>query len=362
MRLTRGERRRSASSRGSHTVWADRRPFVGDDRPAMLSRRGFLRTLSMSVLTVPLLAEAQPAGKVPRIGFLLGPAPDEGGPYVEAFRQGLRELGYVEGQNIAIEYRWAERKYERLPALAADLVRMKVDVIVTTAPPVVMAAKQATRTIPIVFTSAIDPVARGLVASLARPGGNITGLASIDPEVVGKHMELLKEIAPSVSRVAVLQNPSNATHVPSLRQAERAAGALGVQLHVLQARTPAEIDAAFAEMRTQRVGGVLVLRDAFFFLQRTQIVLLAEKSRLPAVYGFREEAMAGGLVAYYASLLEMWRRSATYVHKILTGTPPADIPVEQPTKFELVVNLKTAKALGLTVPPSLLLRADQVIE
>ena len=326
-----------------------------------MDRRALIVGGFAAVMT-PRTVGAHQASNVPRIGFLLGPARADSEPYLDAFRQGLRELGYVEGQNIAIEYRWAERKYERLPALAADLVRLRVDVIVTTAPPVVMAAKQATSTIPIVFTSAIDPVAAGLVASLARPGGNITGLASMDPEVVGKHMQLLKEVAPNVSRVAVLLNPSNAVHIPSLRQAEGVARALGVQLHVLQARTPAEIDSAFAEMRKQRAGGVLVLRDSFFFLQRTQIVVLAAKSRLPGVYGFREEAMAGGLIAYYASLLEMWRRSANYVDKILKGAKPADLPVEQPTKFELVINLKTAKALGLTIPPSLLLRADEVVE
>jgi putative ABC transport system substrate-binding protein len=268
----------------------------------------------------------------------------------------------VEGQNIAIEYRWADGKYERLPALAAELVRLKVEVIVTSAPPVPLAAKQATSTIPIVFTSAADPVAAGLVASLARPGGNITGLADIDPLVVGKHLELLKEVAPKVSRLAVLRNPDNQGHPTTLRQAEGAARALGVQLHVLEARTPAEIDAAFAAMRSQQAGGVLVLRDAFFFVQQTQIVALAAKNRLPAVYGWRQIVEAGGLMAYGASLPQMWRRAATYVDKILKGAKPADLPVEQPTKFELVINLKTAKALGLSLSPSLLQRADEVIQ
>jgi putative ABC transport system substrate-binding protein len=327
-----------------------------------MERRTFMAMLTGGLLAAPLAAEAQAPAKVPRIGFLFGPTPAVSAPYLEAFRQGLRELGYVEGQNIAIEYRWAEGKYERLPALAAELVRLKVDVIVTSAPPVPLAAKQATSTIPIVFTTAIDPVAQGLVVSLARPGGNITGLASIGQEVVGKHLELLKEVAPKVSQVAVLQNPSTPLHTQILRQAEDAARALEVHLHVLQARTPAEIDAAFTAMRSQRAGGVLVLRDAFFFAQRTQIVALAAKSRLPAVYGFREEAEAGGLMAYGASLHQMWRRAATYVDKILKGAKPADLPVEQPTKFELVINLKTAKALGLTIPPSLLLRADEVIQ
>jgi putative ABC transport system substrate-binding protein len=327
------------------------------------TRRAFIGTLVGGLLVAPCAAEAQAPAKVPRIGFLLGVSPAGGAPYVEVFRQGLRELGYVEGQNIAIEYRWAEGKYERLPVLAAELVRLNVDVIVTSAAPVPQAAKQATSTIPIVFTSAADPVAAGLVASLARPGGNITGLAAMGTEVVGKHLELLKEVAPKVSRVAVLQSESNPLRSQTVRQAEGAARALRIELHVLQVRnTPAEIDAAFAAMRSQRTGGVLVLRNSFFFAQRTQIVALAAKNRLPAVYGFREEAEAGGLMAYGASILDQWRRAAIYVDKILKGAKPADLPVEQPTKFELVINLKTAKALGLTIPPSLLQRADEVIQ
>ena len=306
------------------------------------------------------MGEAQAPAKVHRIGFLSPRSPTDNPHLLEAFRQGLRELGYVEGQNIAIEYRFGEGRPERLPALAADLVRLKVDVIVTGAPPAPEAAKQATSTIPIVFAVTGDPVAQGLVASLARPGGNITGLANLAQEVVGKQLELLKEVAPKVSRVAVLQNPSNHAHPFVLRQAEGAARALGLQLHIVQARTPAEIDAAFAAMRSQRAGGVLVLRDSLFSAQRTQIPALAAKSRLPAVYGLREEAEAGGLMAYGANVLLMYRRAATYVDKILKGAKPADLPVEQPTKFELVVNLKTAKALGLTIPQSILVRADEV--
>jgi putative tryptophan/tyrosine transport system substrate-binding protein len=233
---------------------------------------------------------------------------------------------------------------------------------VTTAQPAPEAAKQATSTIPIVFAVTGDTVAEGLVASLARPGGNITGLASIASEVVGKQLELLKEIVPKVSRVAVLQNPGHSGHPFMLRQAEGAARALGVQLHILQARTPPEIEAAFAAMRSQRAGGVLVLRDSLFLAQRTQIAGLAAKSRLPEVSGGREEAEAGGLMAYGASILHMYRRAATYVDKILKGAQPADLPVEQPSKFELVINLKTAKALGLTIPQSPLQRADEVIQ
>jgi putative ABC transport system substrate-binding protein len=318
--------------------------------------------LVLGAVAAPLAAEAQAPAKVPRIGFLWSLSPTDLPHLREAFRQRLRELGYVEGQTIAIEYRFAEGRPERLPALAAELVRLKVDVIVTGPPPAPEAAKQATSTIPIVFAVTGDPVAEGLVASLARPGGNITGLATMSPEVVGKQLELLKEVAPKISRVAVLQNPSNNAHPAVLRQSDGAARTLGLRLHILQARTPPEIEAAFAAMRSQRAGGILVLRDPLFFAQRTQIVALAAKSRLPAVYGNREHAEAGGLMAYGANAPLMFRRAATYVDKILKGAKPADLPVEQPTKFELVVNLKTARALGLTVPRSVLSLADQVIQ
>jgi putative ABC transport system substrate-binding protein len=317
--------------------------------------------LGALALALVLLAAslAAPAQQLPRkVGFL-GDVPS----FIdEAFRQGLRELGYVEGQNIAIEHRAPDWKYERLPGLAAELVRLKVDVIVAASPPATEAAKQATTTIPIVFTVSGDPVAEGFVASLARPGGNITGLATMGPELVGKQLEMLKAIAPKVSRVAVLHNPNQRAHPRALRQAEDAARTLGVQLQILGARTPSEIEAAFAAMTSQRAGGVLVLRDAVFRAQRAQITALAAKSRLPAVYGLREEAEAGGLIAYGASVPQLFRRAAIYVDKILKGAKPADLPVEQPTKFELVINMKTAKRLGLTVPQSLLLQADLVIE
>jgi ABC-type uncharacterized transport system substrate-binding protein len=322
-----------------------------------MDRRSFLGTLAGGLLAAPLVAPAQqPRGKSARIG-LLGDVPSF---LDEAFREGLRELGYNEGQNIVIEHRSPEWKYERLPGLAADLVRLKVDVIVAASPAATKAAKQATSTIPIVFTVSGDPVADGFVASLARPGGNITGLATIGPELVGKQLEMLKGVAPTVSRVAVLQNPNS--HRGVLRQAEGAARGLGVQLHSLEARTPSEIETAFAAMRRQRVDGILVLRDAVFRAQRAQIIALAAKNRLPAVYGLREEAEAGGLIAYGASVPQLYRRAATYVDRILKGAKPVDLPVEQPTEFELVINLKTAKTLGLTIPPSLLQRADQVIE
>jgi putative tryptophan/tyrosine transport system substrate-binding protein len=326
------------------------------------TRRAFISTLAAALLTAPLAAEAQAPAKVHRIGFLTSLSPTESAISLESFQQGLRELGYVDGKTIAIEFRFAEGRPERLPALAAELVRLNVDVIVTGGPPAPEAAKQATSTIPIVFAVTGDPVAEGLVASLARPGGNITGLATSAADLVAKQLELLKEVAPKISRVAVLQNPSNDGHPPQLRQAEVAAQVLGVQFHAVKAGSPAEIEAAFGAMRSRGVGGVLVLRDPLFYAQRIRIAALAAKSRLPAVYGNREEAEAGGLMAYGASIQLTFRRTATYVDKILKGAKPADLPVEQPTKFELVINLKTAKALGMTVPPSLLQRADEVIQ
>ena len=317
--------------------------------------------LALGLLLAPLAAAAQPLPKVARIGLLLpGTAPDPG---VEAFRQGLRDLGWVEGQNIAIEYRWAEGKFERLPGLAAALIRLKVDVIVANATPATSAAKNATGTIPVVFAFVADPVASGFVASLARPGGNITGLASIATEVIGKQLELLKEALPKVSRVAVLRNPDNQSHPLMLRQAESAARVLRVQLQILEARSPDEFDTAFAAMTRQRAGGLLVLADSgMFFVQRTRIADLAAKNRLPAVYGHLEHAEAGGLMAYGTNRADLFRRAAYFVDKILKGAKPDDLPVEQPTKFELVINLKTAKALGLTIPKSVLVRADKLIE
>ena len=315
--------------------------------------------LTLAILALPFVASAQqPRGDVARIGFL-GDAPAF---LIEAFQQGLRELGYVEGQNVAIERRAPEWKQERLPGLTAELVRMKVNVIVSANTRATEAARRATGVIPIVFTVSGDPVAEGLVASLARPGGNLTGLATTSPELVGKQLEMLKAIVPKSARVAVLENPTQPSHARAMQQAAVAARALGVKLQTLQARTPSEIETAFATMSSQRVDGVLVLRDAEFRAHRSQIVALAARRRLPAVYGLREEAEAGGLVAYGASVPELFRRAATYVDKILKGAKPADLPVEQPTKFELVINLKTAKALRLTIPSSLLVQADQVIQ
>ena len=322
---------------------------------------GLAVVLAFALSVAPLAAHAQPATKVPRVGLLItGSSP--GQSYLSAFRQGLHELGYVEGHSIATEYRWAEGKYERLPDLAAELVRLKVDVIVAVATPAVQAAKQATKAIPIVMLSVGDPVASGFVASVARPGGNITGLANIATELVGKQLQLLREVLPNVSLVTVLWNPTNPSNASQLREAAAAARALGVRVQPLEAQGPSDIDRAFVVMTKDRAGALLVLSDSMFIAQRERIADLATKSRLPAVYGLRPHAEAGGLMAYGANLLDLVRLAATFVDKILKGAKPADLPVEQPTRFELVINLKTAKALGLTIPPSVLGRADQVIE
>ena len=330
----------------------------------MITRRVFVGALAGGIVAAPLAAEAQQAGKVYRIGILANvPLTDSQGARLwGAFIQGLRELGYVEGKNITIEWRFSEGKYERLPELAADLARLKVDVIVAPATQNVAVAKQATGTIPIVMTGSGDPVGSGLVVSLARPGGNVTGLSVLAPEIVGKQLELLKEIVPKVSRVAVLWNPTNTSHPLLLREAKVAARSLGVQLHILEARGPEEVESAFATMTRERAGALLVPTDGMFLLHRARIAELAAKHRLPAMYGLREFVDAGGLMVYGASLRDSFRRAATYVDKILKGAKPGDLPVEQPTKFELIINLKTAKALGLTIPQSLLLRADEVIQ
>jgi putative ABC transport system substrate-binding protein len=329
-----------------------------------MDRRAFLAGAA-ALLAAPLAAEAQPAGKVPRLGYLsaLSGSDPQLHRSLDEFRQRLRELGYVEGQSLAIEYRWAEGKIERLPDLAAELVRLKVDVIVASGGlPVAQAAQGATEAIPIIVTGPADPVATGLVASLARPGGNITGLAIISHELVGKELELLREVVPKVSRVAVLWNPTNPGNTLQLRGAEAAAQVLGVRLQPLQARGPGEIDRAFAAMTKERAGALLVLLDSMLLAQRDRIADLAARNRLPAVYGLRLHVEAGGLMSYAANQLAVAHRIAGYVDRVLKGTKPADLPVEQPTKFDLVINLKTAKALGLTIPPSLRLRADQVIE
>ena len=318
--------------------------------------------LAFGLLVAPLPGRAQQAGKVPRIG-ILPPGPISERVHLwEAFRQGLRDLGYVEGQNIILVFPSAEVRLERLPELAAELVSLKVDVIVAAATVAVQAAKEATKTIPIVTPVTTDPVESGLVASLARPGGNITGLTLISSDLSGKRLELLKAIVPRVSSIAVLSNPTAGAVRPQMRETEVAARALGVQLQFLEVRGPDDFERVFQAAIKERAGALITLDDSFVFTHRARIVKLAAKNRLPAIYGFREFVEAGGLMSYAANLPDMYRRAATYVDKILKGAKPADLPIEQPTKFEFVINLKTAKALGITIPQSVLIRADQVIQ
>jgi putative ABC transport system substrate-binding protein len=328
-----------------------------------MDRRAFIGTLAGSLFAAPLVAEAQQVGQVPRIGFLSVTSPSDRPPLLDAFRQRLRELGWVEGQNIVIDYRYAEGRVDRLPDLAAELVRLKVDLIVSWGTQGVTAAKNATETIPIVMIAVRDPVGTGLIASLARPGGNVTGVSGYAGlEIVARQLELLKETVPKIRRVAILSNPANAYHQLAIREVTVAARSLGVQLQLLEARGPNEFDGAFAAMAKERVGALLVLSDAMLSSHRIRLADLAARSRLPSAYAVRESVEAGGLMSYGPSFLDLYRRSAAYVDKILKGAKPADLPVQQPTQFELVINLKTAKALGLTIPQSLLQRADQVIE
>jgi len=327
----------------------------------MKARAAVLLTLALVILAA-LPAAAEPPVKVPRIGFLSLGSPSGWQYSLEALRQGLRDLGYVEGKNIALEVRWAEQKPERLPDLAAELVRLRCDVIVTTSTPGVLAMKQATRTIPVVMTIVSDPVGAGVVASLARPEGNITGLSLMHPELTGKRLQLLTEVVPRPSRVAVLWNPSDPNSRPLLRETEAAARSLGVQLQPREARSATEIEAAFSAMTRDRVRAVILLPSSLLLDQRKRVVALAAESRLPAMYYTRDFVDAGGLMAYGPNQADNVRRAATYVDKILRGAKPADLPVEQPTKFEFVINLKTAKALGLTIPRSVLSLADEVIQ
>ncbi len=326
-----------------------------------MNRRTFLCGLTLGTLSAPLAAEAQ-AGKVARIGHLSFGSATPGSRLDEAFRQGLRELGYVEGQNIVIEYRWAEGRAERLPDLAAELVSLKVDIIVAAGTPAPLAAKHATRTIPIVMSSAGDPVGSGLVASLARPGGNVTGLSTFTRELAAKRLQLLKEVVPGVSRVAVLWNAANPYAVLNMRETQAAARTLGVQVQSLEVRGPDDFENALPAAIKGRAGALIVVDDPLTYLYRMRIADFAARNRLPATYGFREFAEAGGLMAFGANLADLYRRAAIYVDKILKGAKPAELPVEQPTKFELIINLKTAKALGLTVPQSVLVRADEIIQ
>jgi putative tryptophan/tyrosine transport system substrate-binding protein len=376
---------------------------VQPDRPGM-DRRRFLLTSLASVLAAAVAGEAQQTAKVARIGVLHPGAPatskhfaaafDQGlrehgyrqgqnivveRRFAEAkaermsdiaaelvrlavFRQGLSEAGYVEGQNLVIEYRWAEGHYDRLPALAADLVGRKVDLIMANSPPSALAAKSATSTIPIVFRSGADPVGDGLVASLARPGGNLTGVSFIADELTAKRLELLSELVPRVGVIALLMNPNSATAERVIRDVQEAARTKGLRLHVLKVSSESEIDTAFASLVQLHAGALVVGADPFLSSRREQLVALASRHAVPSIYAWREFAASGGLISYGSSLTSAFRLLGTYAGKVLKGTKPADLPVQQSTTFELVINLKTAKALGLTIPSSLLVRADQVIE
>ena len=331
---------------------------------ATVHRRRFLLASLAGALTAPRRVAAQQTGRIYRVGILGNvPLSDPGGARLWGmFAQGLRDLGYEEGRNVTLEHRSSEGQYERLPALAADLVRLKVDVIVAPAAQNVVAAKQASPTIPVVMVGVGDPVGSGLVDSLAHPGGNVTGSSFLASAMISKQLELLKEISPQASRLALLVNPGNPGHRLALGEARKAANSLGVQLQVLEAQDPDGFEKAFAAMNKQRAGGLLVPWDGLFLLNLVPLTRLAAKARLPTMYGHRGYVDAGGLACYGPSAAESFRRAAIYVDKILKGARPGDLPVEQPTKFEFVINSRTARALGLTISPPLLLRADEVIE
>jgi putative ABC transport system substrate-binding protein len=326
-----------------------------------MHRRRFIASLGIAI-ALPCVAAAQQK-TMPVIGFLSSRSPGESAPNVAAFHQGLSEASYVEGQKVAIEYRWAEGRYDRLPALAADLVGRRVDVIVAAGGiPSALAARNATSTTPVVFTAVSDPVGEGLVASLARPGGNLTGGSVMVTELTPKRLEMLSELVPQAAVIALLVNPNSQDAEPTIRDAQEAGRTKGVQLPILKAGAEGEIDAAFASLGQLHADALLQGSDPFFLSRREQLVALAARHAVPAIYDQREYAAAGGLISYGSSLKAAYRQAGIYAGKILNGAKPAELPVHQPTTFELVINLKTAKALGLTVPPSILARADEVIE
>ena len=326
-----------------------------------MRRREFIIFISGAAMTWPLAARAQQKA-MPVIGALFTGAPSSSEPFVAAFRQGLSEAGYVEGRNFAIEYRWAEGHYDQLPALAADLVGRKVDLIMANSPPSALAAKSATSTIPIVFRSGADPVGDGLVASLAQPRGNLTGVSFVADELTAKRLELLSELVPRAGAIALLVNPNNATAERVIRDVQEAARAKGVELHVLKAASESEIDTAFDSLVQLHAGALVVGADPFLSSRREQIVALASRTAVPSIYAWREFAASGGLISYGASLTSAFRLVGHYAAEVLKGAKPADLPVQQPTAFELVVNLKTAKALGIDVPATLLAQAGEIIE
>jgi putative ABC transport system substrate-binding protein len=329
----------------------------------MNTKRRLVLALMAGALAAPFASFAQQPAKIARIGFLHAASPQGGAPRLQAFRDGLRELGYVEGKNLQLEVRWAEGKLERLPTLAAELVQAKVDVIVAGTSPAVVAAREATRTVPIVMPVSSDPVGEGLVASLARPGGNITGLSLMAPELGQKRLELLQETFPKVSRaVAVLWNPAYVGMRARFEQAQVAAPAVGLTVRSVEVRDTRELDAAFEAIIREHPDALLLLVDPFTITQRARIVEFAAEQRLPAIYESSDFVDVGGLISYGPNFSDMFRRAATYVDKILRGAKPADLPIEQPTQFELVINMRAAKALGIKFPDSILLRADKVIE
>ncbi len=329
-----------------------------------MRRLALILAFAMAFVIAPFAVEAQQTGKVWRIGFLtLGLRPVPGSsPTFDAFVRGLRDLGYVEGRNVALEIRYAEGRTERFPALAAELVSLKIDVLVVVSTPAALAAKQASSTIPIVMLAVSDPVGVNLVASLAHPGGNVTGLSIVAPELSAKRLDLLKQTLPKISRVAVLWNSANQGMQLRFRETQTAAPTLGVTLQSVTVQSPDDFDTAFSSMLTDRPESLLVLADTVTSANSGRVVEFAARNRLPAIYEARNFVDAGGLMSYGVDYADHYRRAAFYVDKILKGTKPADLPVEQPTKFELVINMKTARTLGLTVPPSLLLRADEVIQ
>jgi putative ABC transport system substrate-binding protein len=328
-----------------------------------MSKKLIRLALGAMLLALSFPADAQqPAGKVPRIGFLSPFSPSAYPVWHQAFRQGLRDLGWVEGKNISIEYRYSEGRNDRLPDLAADLVRLKVDIIVASVTTDGLAAKKATRAIPIVLASSGDPVASGLVESLPRPGGNITGLSQISPELAGKRLELLKEIVPKLSRLGVLWNPQGPISKLNWKEIQLPARELGIQLHSLEVRSANDFDKAFEDATKARAGALTIMPDVVFLENLKRVADLAAKSRLPSIFHVTEFVDSGGLIAYGPDRSDLFRRAATYVDKILKGAKPADLPVERPTKFEFAINLKTAKQIGITIPQSVLYRADKVIK
>ena len=325
-----------------------------------MKRREFIALLGGAAAALPLAAAAQP--KIPRIGFMGNSTAALEANLLDAFRDGLRELGYEEGRNIVIEYRWANGKYDHFPVLVAELIAAKVDAIVTAGTPAALAVKNATTTVPLVMVAVGDPIGTGLVPSLARPGGDLTGLSSVAPDLEGKRLQLLREVTPALSHVAMFINSLNPFHISSMEQARAAAQAMGIKLRLYDIRKSEDLDDAFAAIRKERPDALLILADRVFLHNRGRIVDFANEQRLPNVNAYKELVEVGGLMSYGPSYVDLHKRAATYVDKILKGAAPADLPVEQPTVFELLVNLKTAKALGLTLPPSLLARADEVIE